>query len=149
MTTTLADYIDPFITELQRRRFSHNTQMAYQSDLQIAARHLTGPLDQITLDEIEAFLAGSAAPATSARRAASLKRFFTWAKKQGLCDLNPLLDREPERPPTRRLPRPIQSQRDLDMIDSEITKLKPPFRLIFTILRETGMRVSEVLALNL
>jgi integrase/recombinase XerD len=79
----------------------------------------------------------------------SLKRFFGWAKKQGLCAHNPLIDREPTRAAVRRLPRPVQHQSDLAAIDAAIVVAPKPYRLIFTILRETGMRVGEVLGLNL
>src|SRR5262245_30401896 len=112
--TSLIDQIDLFIAGLERRKFRPNTLSAYRSDLMIAARHLLEPLDEITLNDIDAFLVTtSTLPATAARRAASLKRFFSWAKKQGLCAHNPLADQEPTRPAIRRLPRPIQPQSDL------------------------------------
>src|SRR5215216_6556617 len=92
--TTLADELDVFIAELEQRRFRRNTRIAHRSDLKLAARHLPGPLTQISLEQIDAFLgAGGVSPATSARRAASLKRFFAWARKHGLCAVNPLIDR--------------------------------------------------------
>lgn len=146
---TLADYIDSFIADLHRRRFRPNTMRAYTSDLRILAQHLTVPLDQVTRAAIEtAFDTLATGPATRARRAASLNRFFVWATKQALCPLNPLADREPARQPTRRLPRPVRSTPDLERIDRAIAAAAQPYRLIFTILRETGMRVSEVLALQ-
>lgn len=49
---------------------------------------------------------------------------------------------------TRRLPRPIQRSPDLVALDAAIRETPRPFRLIFLLLRETGMRVGEVLALN-
>lgn len=146
--TSLVD--QTFIADLERRKFRQNTLSAYRSDLKIAARHLLGPIGQITRDDIEAFLASSnLSPATDARRTVSLKRFFGWAKKQGLCAHNPLADREPMRTAVRRLPRPVHHQSDLAAIDAAIVAAPKPYRLIFTILRETGMRVGEVLALNL
>ena len=147
--TTLADNLDLFIAELEQRRFRPNTCIAYCSDLKLAARHLPGPLDQISLEQIEVFLGvGDASPATIARRAASLKRFFGWAKKQGLCAANLMNDREPVRRATRRLPRPVDRRSDLATIDAAIAAAPKPYRLIFTLLRETGMRIGEVLALN-
>jgi site-specific recombinase XerD len=107
--TSLVDQIDSFIADLERRKFRQNTLISYRSDLKIAAHHQLGPIDQITLDEIEAFLASSnLSPATDTRRTVSLKRFFGWATKQGLCAHNPLADREPNRRAIRRLPRPVQ-----------------------------------------
>lgn len=146
----MSEQIDEFVADLQRRKFRPNTIRAYASDLHIIARHLAMPLDHITLDAIEAvFDALTVSPVTTARHTASLNRFFVWAKKQSLCATNPLADREPTRRTTRRLPRPVRSTSDLALIDEAIATAPQPYRLIFTILRETGMRVSEVLALQL
>jgi len=146
----MSEHIDGFVEDLQRRRFRPNTIRAYASNLHIIARHLTTPLDQITLDAIEAvFDALAVSAVTTARHTASLNRFFVWAKKQSLCPTNPLADRERARRTIQRLPRPVRSTTDLALIDEAINATSQPYRLIFTILRETGMRVSEVLALQL
>lgn len=147
--TTIAAQIDSFVAELARHKFRPNTITAYRSDLRITARQLQQSLEHITLEQIEETLtAGGVAPATSARRAAALDRFFDWARKQGLCAVNPLTDRDAVRSGIRRLPRPITNTTDLAALDRAIPQSPPPYRLIFTILRETGMRVSEVLALQ-
>lgn len=49
---------------------------------------------------------------------------------------------------TRRLPRPIRQHTELELVDAAIAAAAQPYRLIFTLLRETGMRVGEVLALS-
>jgi site-specific recombinase XerD len=148
--TCILDQIDAFIADLERRKFRQNTLIAYRSDVMMTARHLLKPLEQITLDDIEAFLISSSrSQATAARRAASLKRLFGWAKKQGLCAHNPLADREPMHAAVRRLPRPVHNQSDLSAIDTAIVVAPKPYRLLFTILRETDMRVGEVLGLGL
>lgn len=145
----IADHIDGFVADLKRRNFRPNTVRAYAADLRTIAHHLTTPLDQITLTAVEVvFDALATAPATAARRGASLNRFFIWAKKQSLCTSNPLADREPVRRVTRRLPRPVRSTTDLVLLDQAIGATAQPYRLIFTILRETGMRISEVLVLQ-
>ncbi|MDQ2997097.1 MAG: site-specific integrase [Chloroflexota bacterium] len=46
-----------------------------------------------------------------------------------------------------RLPRPIRDA-DLPALDVAIAKAAQPYRLIFTLLRETGLRADEVLRLN-
>jgi integrase len=50
---------------------------------------------------------------------------------------------------TRRLPRPIRTDSDRLAVERAIVDTPQPFRLALTILRETGMRAGEVLALNL
>ncbi len=147
--TTLTAELDAFVAELHRRKVRPNTIAAYTSDLRLTARQLQGSLDRLTLADIEVVLeSGFLAPTTIARRAASLNRFFAWAAKRGLCPANPLTNREPPRSSIRRLPRPIQSATDLAAIDRAIVQAPPPYRLIFTIVRETGMRIGEVLALQ-
>lgn len=48
----------------------------------------------------------------------------------------------------RRLPRPIREVGEQRRLDAAIAVAPPPYRLIFTLLRETGMRAGEVLALR-
>ena len=147
---TFATALDSFLADLQRRKLRPNTIKSYRADLRVAAQHLVAPLATLGLEDIEAFLGSEQrAPATTARRAATLRRFFAWAVRQHLCERNPLVDREPQRASTRRLPRPIRSTSDLDAIDAAIAQAPQPYRLIFTIVRETGMRIGEVLSLQL
>jgi integrase/recombinase XerD len=144
---TIAEYSHQFLAGLERHA-RPNTVSAYRSDLTLAAHYLTRPLDQISLNDVVVFLSvGDVSAATRARRAASLKQFFAWAVQQGLCTANPLASYRGQHH-TRRLPRPIHSRRDLDALDAVMQQAPQPFRLIFTILRETGMRVGEVLALD-
>lgn len=144
---TIAEYSNQFLTDLERQA-RPNTVSAYRSDLTLVAQHLTGSLDQISPNDVVTVLSvGDVSAATVARRAASLKRFFTWAVQQGLCPTNPLASYRGQHH-TRRLPRPIHSRRDLDALDAAVQQAPQPFRLVLTILRETGMRVGEVLALN-
>jgi len=48
----------------------------------------------------------------------------------------------------RRLPRPIREQHEQRPLDAAIGTAPQPYRLIFTLLRETGMGVGEVLELR-
>jgi len=147
--TTIARHLESFLSDPAiRRALSTATLLNYRSDLMAAARLLPAPLDAITLQGIDSYLGHDrAAPATAARRAASLTRFFRWARRHGLCTHNPLELREPIRVP-RRLPRPIRTVGERMALDKALDKAPLPYKLIFMLLRETGMRVGEVLALT-
>jgi integrase/recombinase XerD len=127
-----------------------STLRAYRYELAAAAEdpRFHAPLPGLTLKEVEAWLGRDRPTAsTRSRRAATFNRFFKWAMQQGMCERNPLDGRTPARV-DRRLPRPIQRQSDQNALDTAMRAAPPPYRLILTILRETGMRVGEVLALR-
>lgn len=146
--TTLAELIDPFLADLHRR-LRPNTLRAYRADLVIAAALLSKPINEITPQMIDALLVNpSVAKSTSARRAASLSRFFRWAIREGYADRNPLDLVEPVQL-ERRLPRPVPPGDARKDVAKAISAAPQPYRLIFSLLRETGMRVSEALGLNL
>lgn len=148
---TLATTYSRFLNDMaDMQRLSANTLRAYRYELQAAAETdaLAGELDDLTLADLEDWISrGEVAASTIARRAATFNRFFDWAQRHDLCQHNPLQNREAISI-KRRLPRPIHASSDLQAIDEAIRTLNPPYRLIFTLLRETGMRVSEVLALR-
>jgi integrase/recombinase XerD len=146
--TTIAAQIDRFIADVSTRQgLKPNTLKAYRADLRLVAQVIQGPLNQVTREEIESFLATCAAASTRSRRAASLSRFFAWARRDGLCARDPTADLESVRG-AQRLPRPVRPGDDLRAVERGITAAPQPYRLIFTLLRETGMRISEVLGLD-
>jgi integrase/recombinase XerD len=149
--TTFSEIYPQFLDDMAALRLlSENTLRAYRYELQAAAQdaRFQIPLDSVTLVAIEAWISRhSVSASTISRRASTFSRFFAWAVRHGVCKRNPLVGRLPTRL-KRRLPRPIHSQRALVAIDEAITGLTQPYRLIFIILRETGMRVSEVLDLR-
>jgi integrase/recombinase XerD len=148
---TLAMTLDDFLAELGHLdRLRPHTLRAYRYELTSAAAdsRFQRPLDELDLEDIEAWLARApAAASTLARRVAILRRFFGWAGRHGLCRRNPLVDRTPARG-RRGLPRPIREQHEQRALDAAIARTPQPYRLIFLLLRETGMRVGEVLELR-
>jgi integrase/recombinase XerD len=139
---TLASEVAAFLDDAEdRRHLSPNTLTAYRSDLHTAMRTLTAPLHTISLVDIEAFLVGrTESPATTNRRIASLRQFFRWSQRQGYRTDNPVDLVEPIRSDDD-LPRPIK-RGDLPALDKAIAAAPPPYRLMFTILRETGMQTK-------
>ncbi len=136
---TLASELDSFLADARHRRgLSENTITSYRCDLLAAATALPAPLDIIGTADIETFLVSrEEKPGTTNRRIASLRRFFHWAMRQGYCDRNPVDLIETKRE-DEHLPRPIRSDEDLRALDVAIATAPQPYRLIFSILRETG-----------
>lgn len=149
MATTFAEQRDTFLGDMQRRaRLRPHTLRAYRYELTAAALALTAPLDALTLHDLEAWVSrGKVSASTLARRTATLNRFFTWAVRHCLCPANPFTGREPQHT-QRRLPRPVPLGDDRQLLERAIATAIQPYRLLFTLLRETGMRAGEVLALN-
>jgi integrase/recombinase XerD len=142
---------EAFLSDIgQLERLRPHTVRAYRYELAAAANEacFRRPLDEVRLDDLDAWLGRTpAATSTVGRRVATFRHFFAWACRHGLCERNPLVERAPLRG-HRRLPRPIREQPEQRALDAAIGSAQQPYRLIFTLLRETGMRVGEVLELR-
>jgi site-specific recombinase XerD len=148
---TLATSIDDFLSDIVHlERLRPHTLRAYRYELAAAAAdpRFQRPLEELDLEDIESWLARApAAASTLARRVATFRRFFGWAGRHALCRRNPLADHTPVRG-RHGLPRPIREQHEQRALDAAIARTPQPYRLIFLLLRETGMRVGEVLELR-
>ena len=144
-----SDALDAFLSDPRiRGRLKPSTLRAYRTDLQAAALALSPQLAAIGPTELRAYLDQKIAPSTAARRLAALRALFAWAIREDHCASDPTATVETPRS-TRRLPRPIRADADRLAVDRAIVAVPQPFRLALTILRETGMRAGEVLALTL
>jgi integrase/recombinase XerD len=150
--SALKDLVDDFLNSAaQLGQLRPSTLKAYRLELFAAASDETFqvPLAELTLSILEAWIARPpAAPSTQARRAATFNTFFEWAIRHDRCAHNPLASRAPIRT-QRRLPRPIQHQTERNTLDRAIASAPMPYRLVFIILRETGMRVGEAINLRI
>jgi len=142
-TATIAAYG----ASLQARQTPFHTLRAYRSDLRRFAAAVGDDLHAVTVTAIEGFLAaGAVAPATRRRRAAALRSFYHWLVRQDLISANPM-DRIALGPTPELEPRPLPEdavQQILDVIPAANTRN----RALFTLLYETGMRVSEALGIQ-
>jgi integrase/recombinase XerD len=149
--TMLAASFEAFLSEIaQIERLRPHTVRAYRYELAAAAAdaRFRGSLDDVRAEDLDAWLVRPpAASSTVGRPVATFRRFIAWAARHQLCVRNPLLERAPLRG-RRRLPRPIREQHEQRALDAAIGSAQQPYRLIFTLLRETGMRVGEVLDLR-
>jgi site-specific recombinase XerD len=149
--STLETCIEPFLADLGHlERLRPHTLRAYRYELAAAAAdpRLQQPLSELDQVDLEAWLVrGKAATSTIGRRIATFRHLFAWAIRRGLCTQSPLAQLAPLRG-RRTLPRPIREQREQRALDVAIASAQPPYRLLFTLLRETGMRAGEVLELR-
>lgn len=144
---TIADLLDAYLGYLERQRGRRpNTLKAYRRDLASAAAAMPKPVDVIRYQEIAAWLESCAAASTHTRRRASISGFFGWLVRMEYIVRDPTTNLESRRP-DRALPRPVDHG-DRSTMDRAIAIAPHPYRLLFTMLRETGMRISEALALN-
>jgi integrase/recombinase XerD len=148
---TLATCLESFLADLGHlERLRPHTLRAYRYELAAAAAdpRFQRPLQELDHEELEVWLVrGKAATSTIGRRIATFRHLFAWAIRRGLCTRSPLAELAPLRG-RRSLPRPIREQQEQRALDVAIASAPPPYRLIFTILRETGMRAGEVLDLR-
>ncbi len=148
-TRTIASEMELFLSDIQGDHgLSTNTITSYRCDLRTAALLVDKPLEAISICDIQLFLESRhEQPGTTNRRIASLGRFFRWAVERGYCSSNPL-NQIGGRHHTEHRPQPIVSESERHALDSAIATALQPYRLIFTLLREIGIRTDEVLNLN-
>jgi integrase/recombinase XerD len=141
--------MEPFLSDIHGEHgLSSNTITSYRCDLRTAAGVVDKPLEVITTRDIQLFLEGrNEQPGTTNRRIASLGRFFRWALAHGYCLYNPL-DQIGGRYHAEHRPQPISNESERRALDVAIAAAPQPYRLIFTLLREIGVRTDEVLNLN-
>jgi site-specific recombinase XerD len=151
MPPTLSSLYPHFLADLEAsRQVRPATLRAYRYELAAASRaaQFQCPLERIETVALQEWLfRHPAAASTVKRRAATFNRFFVWAAEHAHCPRNPM-------PPSvkplhvKRLPRPIRHALDRDQLDAAIAQSPQPYRLLLILLRETGMRVGEAIALQ-
>lgn len=147
-TLPLAEAISRFLSDLQRAACSPHTTRAYRTELNhLVACHI-GPVGSISVDEVRAALArrDGRSPASRARTMAALNSFLTWAVKHDLLDANPLIKLNRVKVPE---PGPRGVARDhIDAVLKVIPRDQLRDQVIFRLLAETGLRISEALQLD-
>jgi len=163
MATIDAQLVNKFIAHLAAAKgYSPNTQRAYQSDLTDLCEHLRvlgrEHTEEITLDDIRDWLyrisEAGAAKTTIARKSASVRAFTSWLERQGLhpTDFGQRL-RTPKT--ARTLPKVVSREVLADIFATLKTgaATEAPERILDQVVVEllyaSGMRVSELVGLNL
>ncbi len=149
MTDKLKSLIDEFLADLSNAGKSKHTVRNYRSDLYRFARHYCGEIEGLQTNHLRQYLFTLAdkAPSTKGRNFASLNKFLDWCVRFEIIEANPMARLEGPKW-GERVPRAIPAG-DLKTISRAIRCAEPRERLLFTMLLDTGMRVSEALAIRI
>jgi len=145
---TIAALVAEFLADLANAERPATTRRAYASDLAEFTRYYSGPAVGITAQLLRGFFTtlDGLAPATRARKQASLSSFLAWAYRQEAIAANPMAKLERVRlpdPEPRGVPRATVEQ-----ILAAIPRVQRRDRLLFRLVFETGLRIGEVLAVH-
>ena len=145
----LFDLVERFLRELQTANRSPHTITNYRADLRAFTRFVGEkmPVENLSRQAVQNYLASldGKAATTRARHQASVKSFLKWCHAQGHINRDPTASL-----PTIRVPQPYPRavddnsiQRVLDAIPADHLR----DRLLFTLIAETGIRISEALTI--
>jgi integrase/recombinase XerD len=148
-TSPMVTIVEDFLSDLARAGKSAHTVRAYRSDLRDFSRFFTGPIERITTGVLRAYLGGLAgkAPATRARREATLASLLTWAYRAEMIAADPMTRLDRTRLPASP-PRPVPTEQ-VEAVLRVIPKTRDRDRLLFLLLYTTGIRVGEALAIEI
>lgn len=144
---TTEELIAAYLASLESRQVPFHTRRAYRGDLRRFVAEVGTDLAHVTVPDIERFLAvGDVQKSTRRRRAATLRSFYHWLIRQGESAVNPM-ERIDLGPTPEHEPRPLAE----DLVKRVLAAIPPKHtrdRALFTLLFETGMRVSEGLGIQ-
>jgi site-specific recombinase XerD len=144
----LTHFIAHFLAELRVINRAPATIRTYATDLHQFAAVYPGPLADLTAEVLTHYLATllHLAPASRIRKQAALASFCAWATRHTYVDRNPMLQVPRIRPDPPR--RHGLAREQVETILKGIPKTQERDRLLFRLLLETGLRISEALDLQ-
>jgi site-specific recombinase XerD len=145
---SLSSLAADFVAELAHANRSRHTCRAYTTDLAQFSAFYRGPVGGITPEVLRSFGATleGLRPASRARKQAALASFLDWSQRQGLVASDPmaLIERVRRDPPR---PRSL-GRKPVEAILARIPTARRRDRLLFRLIFETGLRISEALGLH-
>ncbi len=159
-SSPLARAVRDFLRHLAARGASVNTIAAYRSDLEqlvyfVETRRVGGDSEALDRPAIEAFMAGlrenGYRDASIARKLAAARSFFLYLANEGALGTDPTAGYAGPRV-ARVVPRPVGAK-EIAMLLEQPTRRSTPEskrdRAMLELLYATGMRVSELVSLDL
>ncbi len=156
----MENYIDQFLEYLEiERNYSQNTVASYRIDLQGFRKFLLNTSDSVSVDEIDHLMIRSylanmqerqLARSTVLRRLSSLRSFFRYLCRRGHLEIDPMAVLATPKV-QRRLPEFLELSEVEALLSAPDLNTIVGLRdqAVMELLYSTGMRVSELLALNL
>jgi len=150
--------LENFLSEMEEANKSHHTIVNYRSDLVHFLDSCSSEIENLTVDNLRCHLEGlnSKSPTTKARHISSLKTFLNWCYRKDYINNNPILKIDSEKPTISQSPKKIERNSiekvlfSIEIFDKysniNINNLK--YRLLFTLMTEAGLKVSEALHLR-
>ncbi len=157
-TININRILNEFLQEMEISNKSRNTIVNYRSDLKSFMNDCRTDIENINVEILREHIKGLEykSPTTKARHISSLKMFLNWCYKKDFISVNPLLKIEHNHQKTSFVPRKIEKN-DIDTVlcsinifnkNNSINKNNLKYRLIFTLMLESGLKVYEVLGLE-
>jgi len=151
--------LENFLLEMEKSNKSHNTIVNYRSDIVHFLENCSQGINDITVETLRQHLGGlnSKSSTTKARHMSSLKTFLNWCYRKDYINSNPIFKiNDDEKPKIESTPVNINKNSVEKVICSieifshagsvNINNLK--YRLLFTLMYEAGLKVSETLNLK-
>jgi len=150
--------LENFLSEMANAKKSRHTIVNYRSDLVHFIDNCSCSIESLTVETLRSHLDGlrSKSPTTKARHMSSLKSFLNWCYRKDYIPSNPILKIDNEKPVITHIPKRIEGNsiekviHSIEILDKHgsinINNLK--YRLLFTLMTEAGLKVSEALHLN-
>ena len=144
---TLQSILEHFLRDLKNANKSPLTIRAYRSDLKVFIAHCPDELSQIDASHLREFFSqhDHLKPTTRARKQTSVASFLKWAYRHDLIMTNPML--KVDRVQVDQILASPPSRDDIQIIFNQIPDNHLRDQLLFRLLFETGMRISEALSL--
>jgi len=143
---TVEALVADYLADLANAERPANTRRAYTSDLTALTRYYPGPASGITPTVLRGFFTtlNGLAPATRARKQASVSSFLAWAYRHDAIGANPMTKLDRVRLPDPR-PRGVP-RATVELVLAQVPRAQRRDRLLFRLVYETGLRIGEALA---
>jgi len=141
--------LNEFLLDMETSNKSRNTIVNYRSDIKnFLEKNPTG-IDNLTVEVLREHLGGLShkSSTTRARHISSLKKFLDWCYKKDFIKDNPIAKIEREKQNNTYSIKKVDKN-EIKRIISSIDGNSIKYKLIFTLMLETGLKVYEVLNLE-